>query len=76
MSDELGTALTALDSAKDEVSSGERELERLLSEIAIAPRAEKTSVSKTIEQALQRLRAGRAKMEEALRTLARLKGNS
>lgn len=76
MSDDISAALAALTAAKAEVASGERELERLLSEIAVAPRAEKTSVSRTIEQALQRLRSGRSKMEEAERTLARVEGRS
>jgi hypothetical protein len=66
-------AIATLEEAKQEVVTAEQSLENLLSELKIAPRAEKTSVSKTIESALLRLRSGRTKVEDAEKTLAKQK---
>lgn len=67
----LGRAAATLEEAKHEVEAAELELEKMLSEMRIAPRAEKTTVSAAIESALQRLRTARAKVEDAEKTLAK-----
>jgi hypothetical protein len=48
-----------LAAAIDEVSAAEKDLTALLPQIRVAPRAEKTTISKAVEQALSRLRAAR-----------------
>jgi hypothetical protein len=45
--------------AKSSVSDAEQDLTRLLSEIRIAPRAEKTGISEALESAFDKLRAAR-----------------
>jgi hypothetical protein len=52
----IGKRLAA---AIDEVSAAEKDLTALLPQIRVAPRAEKTTISKAVEQALSRLRAAR-----------------
>ncbi|MDF2691909.1 MAG: hypothetical protein K0S65_292 [Labilithrix sp.] len=69
----LEEALSALDEAKKEVATAEHHLEGLLSELAVLPRAEKTSVSATVEAALVRLRSGRSRVAVAETTLAGVK---
>ena len=51
--------------------AAETKLESVLSEIRVAPRAEKTAVSQAIESALLSLRSARGKVEEAEKTLAK-----
>jgi hypothetical protein len=66
----LDQAISALEQAKTEVKAAEGQLESLLSEIQVAPRAEKTSVSRAIESALSGLRSARTKVDDAETTLA------
>jgi hypothetical protein len=66
----LDQAIAALEEAKSEVKSAETQLENLLSAIQIAPRAEKTSVSRAIESALTTLRSARTKVDDAENTIA------
>jgi hypothetical protein len=54
--------------AKSDVTDAEDDLTKLLSEIQVAPRAEKTTISKAVESAFDKLRAAR----EHLGTLERL----
>jgi hypothetical protein len=67
----LDGAIAALEEAKGEVIAAETKLESVLSEIRVAPRAEKTAVSQAIESALLSLRSARGKVEEAEKTLAK-----
>jgi hypothetical protein len=67
----LELALSSLEEAKHEVEATETELERLLSTIQVAPRAEKTSISAVVERALELVRAARSKMIVAEETLAK-----
>ena len=66
----IETSLAKLEAAKRDVEAAEGQLEALLSEILVAPRAEKTAVSRVVENALQRLRAARSSLVEAEATLA------
>jgi hypothetical protein len=66
----LDQAVVTLDEAKLEVEAAKAQLEKVLSEIQVAPRAEKTAVSAAIEGALERLRTAHSKVESAERTLA------
>jgi hypothetical protein len=56
---EFGSKLTA---AIEEVTAAEAHLTTLFREIRLAPRAEKTTVSKAVEDALARLSAARASL--------------
>ena len=67
----LQTSLTNLAECKRAVEDAEEKLEALLSEIRVAPRAEKTAVSSAIESALERLRLARAKVVDAESTISR-----
>ena len=66
----LESSLATLEEAKLAVEAAETELETVLAEIRVAPRAEKTAVSRAIESALDRLRTARAKVADAEETLA------
>lgn len=68
--DTTSSALATLEAGKRAVEEAEAELERALSELRIAPRAEKTSVSAALESALSRVRAARASVVAAERVLA------
>jgi hypothetical protein len=64
------SSIFALEAAKKDVEAAEMQLETVLAEIRVAPRAEKRAVSQAIESALERLRAARAKVVAAEATLA------
>jgi hypothetical protein len=64
------SALATLEAGKRAVEDAEAELERVLSELRVAPRAEKTAVSAAIESALSRVRTARASVVDAERMLA------
>ena len=49
-------------SALDEVSAADKDLTELLRRIQVAPRAEKTTISNAVEQALARLRVAQAEL--------------
>ena len=66
-------ALGTLEQAHDEVAAAEKQLAALLSEIQLAPRAEKTSVSRIVEESLQRLRAALVNVETAKQVIAAAK---
>jgi hypothetical protein len=53
-----------LAAALDEVSAATKDLDELLRRIRVAPRAEKTTISKTVEEALTRLRFARGNLIE------------
>jgi hypothetical protein len=66
----LESSLATLEEGKRAVEAAEVQLETLLSEIRVAPRAEKTAVSRGIESALEGLRTARAKVAAAEEILA------
>jgi len=51
--------LEEIHAAKTGVVDAENNLARLLSEVQVAPRAEKTTISETLHQAFQKLRDAR-----------------
>jgi hypothetical protein len=53
-----------LEAAIEEVTAAEKELTKLLPQIRVAPRAEKTTISKAVEDALSRLRLARTDLLE------------
>ena len=61
----LDESLSCLEEARRDVEAAEKQLEQVLADIRIAPRAEKTSVSKAIELALNQVRAARVKVTDA-----------
>ncbi len=67
----IEAALASLQEAKDEVAASEAQLERVISEIQVAPRAAKTGISEVVEQALGLLRDARAKVVIAEEVLAK-----
>ena len=58
--------------AKDRVADAESDLARLLKEIEVAPRAEKTTISEALHNAFQKLRDAREHVGK-LETLIRAK---
>jgi hypothetical protein len=50
--------------AKNGVADAESDLARLLREIQVAPRAEKTTISEMLQSALQKLRNAREHLEK------------
>lgn len=67
----LDHAVATLEQTKHELEAAKTELEQVLSEIRVAPRAEKTAVSTAIEGALRRLRNAHTKVNDAEKTLAK-----
>jgi hypothetical protein len=51
--------LEEIQAAKNDVADAESDLDRLLSEIQAAPRAEKTTISEALRIAFQKVREGR-----------------
>lgn len=71
MTDYDRSALEELRVAKTCVDDAETDLSKLLSELEVAPRAEKTAISEALRQAFQKLRDARehlGKVETLLRT--------
>lgn len=66
----LKTSLAKLEEGKAAVEDAADKLETLLSELRVAPRAEKTNVSNAIETALEALRTARVKVQEAEKVIA------
>lgn len=59
-----------MEAAARDIAAAEEDLGRVLREIKVAPRAEKTTVTEVVESAFTTLRAARARLarlEEALR---------
>ena len=55
--------LEKIDTAKSEVAAAETQLEQLLKEISVAPRAEKMTVSRVVEDAFSKLRAAKSDLQ-------------
>ena len=62
--------LKKIDTAKNDVSAAENELEQVLSQIDVAPRAQKTTVSRVVENAFSKLREAKADLEKLETLLA------
>jgi hypothetical protein len=60
--------------AKDRVADAENDLARLLKEIEVSPRAEKTTITEALQSAFQKLRDARERLG-TLETLVRAKGD-
>jgi hypothetical protein len=65
--------LKKIDVAKDDVDAAEGELEKVLSEISVAPRAEKTTVSKVVEEAFGKLRSAKSDLDKLQELLSKKK---
>jgi hypothetical protein len=63
--DKAALELALLEEGKKAVEDAQTALETLLSEIRVAPRAEKTAITSGIESALERLRLAREKVSDA-----------
>jgi hypothetical protein len=72
MKDKL--VLEEIRAAKNEVADAESDLARLLSEIHVAPRAEKTTISEALRSAFQKVREAREHLGR-LETLLRGKND-
>jgi hypothetical protein len=53
-----------IDTAKSRLSEAKTRIEELLREIQVLPRAEKKTISSTVEQAFEQLRMAQAELEE------------
>jgi hypothetical protein len=58
------TILTKVQVASTEVSESVNELDKLLSDLKSAPRAEKTTISKIVEEAFLRLKHARSALSD------------
>jgi hypothetical protein len=58
------TIIAEITAAKNEVHEAEKQLEKLLREIDVAARAEKTTVSEAVRAAFGKLRAARLHLEK------------
>jgi ElaB/YqjD/DUF883 family membrane-anchored ribosome-binding protein len=56
--------LAKIDRAKEDVTQAASELERLMRELSDTPRAEKTTVSRVMEDAFSKLRAARSDLAD------------
>jgi hypothetical protein len=61
--------LSKIETAQAEVGESVRALDELLAALASAPRAEKTTVTKVVEDAFSRLNGARASLTEVIRLL-------
>ena len=61
---ERQSILEKISVAKRDISEAEMELERVIGEIQMSPRAEKTTISKVVEDALAKVRAARTNLSE------------
>ncbi len=56
--------LNKIESAKREISAAEGELEHVLRDMRVMPRAEKTTISKVLEEAFAKLKAARGDLSD------------
>jgi hypothetical protein len=61
--------LTKVQTAATEVSDAATDLDKLLSELRTAPRAQKTTISKVVEEAFSRLKGARLALSEVEKIL-------
>jgi len=57
-------ALSKIESAKRDISAAEKELEQVLRDMQVMPRAEKTTISKALEDAFTKLKAARSDLSD------------
>ncbi len=67
------TILTKVQTAATEVSESVTDLDKLLRELKTAPRAEKTTISKVVEQAFLRLKDARDALADVEKLVKREK---
>jgi hypothetical protein len=67
------TILTKVQIAATEVSESVSDLDKLLSDLASAPRAEKTTISKIVEDAFSRLKTARVALSDIQKLLEKEK---
>ncbi|MDB5215300.1 MAG: hypothetical protein JWO86_3227 [Myxococcaceae bacterium] len=67
------TILTKVHTAATEVSESVNDLDKLLADLKSAPRAEKTTISKIVEEAFLRLKNARAELTEVEKLLKKEK---
>jgi hypothetical protein len=58
------SALEKIADAKRNILEAEVELEKVIGEIEVSPRAQKTTISKVVKDALTKVRAARAHVDE------------
>jgi len=63
--------LEALEAARSALEGAEVEIDRLLGEIPLAARAEKTTIPQAIEAAFSKLRTARSRLDEIEKLIAR-----
>ena len=56
--------LAKIESAKNQMGAAEADLDRVIRDIRIAPRAQKTTISDALQKAFAELRAARARLVE------------
>jgi hypothetical protein len=61
---ERQSILEKISIAKRDISEAGIDLERVIGEILVSPRAEKTTISKVVEDALAKVRAARANLDD------------
>ena len=61
---ERQSLLEKISTAKRDISEAEIELEKAIGEILVSPRAEKTTISKVVTDALTKVRAARANLDD------------
>jgi hypothetical protein len=61
---ERNNLLPKLVSAKEKLADAQRDLERVINEIASAPREEKTGVTPVVERAFEQVKSAREAVEE------------
>jgi hypothetical protein len=69
MSNVLRSSVSLLEQAKQELTTAEDQLDKVIRELKSAPRAEKMAVTTVIEKALAELRAARSNVETAEQAL-------
>ena len=67
------TILTKVQTAATEVSDSVTDLDKLLRELKTSPRAEKTTISKVVEQAFLRLKDARVALSDVEKLLKKEK---
>jgi hypothetical protein len=61
---ERQSILEKISIAKRDISEAEIDLEKVVGEILVSPRAEKMTISKVVEDALAKVRAARTNLDE------------
>jgi hypothetical protein len=62
--------LSRIEASKREVGDAEKHLTKALREVRNAPRAEKTTVTRTVEEAIGKLRVARAELDDLSKVIS------